>query len=280
MNQLEKMYMDLSVCDKQIVECLLKRNAIVEKIAEHQKSNHTYFQQPARERRIEQELLECLEKQRHAEELINIFNNIIYNGRKIQAGCLFDYNIFLIGFMGCGKTTVSECLGRLFAVETVEMDRVIADQEQMSIPDIFAVHGEEYFRNCETNLLAALQSQKGVVVSCGGGTPMRGQNVAQMKKNGRIVLLTAKPETIYARVKNSDDRPLLKGNKNIPYIAGLMEQRREKYEAAADVAVETDGKKAEEICQELMRKLLELDKQCKQQEGHAKNGSTGFGEEK
>lgn len=84
---------------------------------------------------------------------------------------------------------------------------------------------------------------------------MRERNVKEMKKNGRVVLLTAKPETILERVKDDHNRPLLEGKKNVEYIAELMEKRREKYQAAADLIVETDGRTAEEICGEIIRKL-------------------------
>ena len=143
---------------------------------------------------------------------------------------LFDYNIVLIGFMGTGKSTVSELLKRRFAMEVVEMDQIIAKRQGMSISDIFATYGEEYFRDLETNLLIEMQSKKNMVISCGGGVPMRERNVIEMKKNGRVVLLTAKPETILNRVKNNHDRPLLEGNKNVDFIADLMEKRREKYQ--------------------------------------------------
>ena len=110
----------------------------------------------------------------------------------------------------------------------------------MSISDIFETYGEEYFRNMETNLLIEMQEKKNVIISCGGGVAMRERNVAEMKKNGRVVLLTAHPQTILDRVKDSDDRPLLNGHKNVEYIEQLMEARREKYEAAADIVVDTD----------------------------------------
>ncbi len=109
------------------------------------------------------------------------------------------------------------------------MDQIIAEREGMSIPDIFEVHGEQYFRDLETNLLIEMQSRKNVVISCGGGTPLRECNVVEMKKNGRVVLLTASPETIFDRVKDSHDRPVIENNKNVPFIADLMEKRRAKY---------------------------------------------------
>ena len=97
------------------------------------------------------------------------------------------------------------------------------------------------------------------MISCGGGVALRKENVIEMKKNGRVVLLTASPETIYERVKDSDDRPVLNGNKNVEFIADLMEKRREKYEAAADVVIQTDNKTILQISEELISKLMELD---------------------
>ena len=172
---------------------------------------------------------------------------------------LFDYNIFLIGFMGCGKSTIAGYLHDTFSMDVVEMDDIIAKREGMSISDIFETHGEQYFRDLETNLLIEMQSRTNVVISCGGGTPMRECNVVEMKKNGRVVLLTAKPETILDRVKDSHDRPLIENNKTVPFIAELMEKRREKYEAAADIVIETDGKSELQICEELIHRLRQMD---------------------
>ena len=143
------------------------------------------------------------------------------------------------------------------------MDQIIAEREGMSIPDIFEVHGEQYFRDLETNLLIEMQARKNVVISCGGGTPLRECNVVEMKKNGRVVLLTASPETIFDRVQDSHDRPVIENNKNVPFIADLMEKRRAKYEAAADIVINTDGKSIIEVCEELVQKLLAMDENDK-----------------
>lgn len=259
MNHLDELRIRLSVCDEQILEDLLKRNAIVEDIMKYKESHNMQIIQPEQEKRQRERLMKALEGERHADEILDIFNRITYNSKKIQARHWFKYNVFLIGFMGSGKSTISDYLSTEFAMEVVEMDRIIAEREGMSISDIFAVYGEEYFRNLETKLLVEMQSKSNVVISCGGGTPMRANNVVEMKKNGRVVLLKAKPETIYDRVKDSHDRPLLENNKNVPYIAELMEKRREKYEAAADIVIETDGKSELEICEELVQKLQEMD---------------------
>ena len=170
-------------------------------------------------------------------------------------GELFDYNILLIGFMGAGKSTVADYMKKAYSMDVVEMDQIIAERQGMSISEIFEKYGEEFFRDLETALLVEMQSRKNVVISCGGGVPMRERNIKEMKKNGRVVLLTAKPETILERVKDDHNRPLLEGKKNVEYIAELMEKRRDKYQAAADLIVETDGRTAEEICGEIIRKL-------------------------
>lgn len=167
----------------------------------------------------------------------------------------FDYNIVLIGFMGTGKSSVSSYLKKAFDMDVIEMDQIIAKREQMSISDIFKIKGEEYFRDLETNLLVEMQAKTNTVISCGGGVPMRERNVAEMKKNGKVVLLTASAETILKRVKNNHDRPLLEGNKNVEFISELMEKRREKYEAAADIVIQTDGKTKKEICDEIVAGL-------------------------
>lgn len=261
MNELDELRVRLSVCDEQILECLLKRNAIVEDIMKYKESHNMQILQPEQERRRMKELRETLKGLKHEKEIIDTFVRINYNSKKIQARQLFNYNIFLIGFMGSGKSTISDYLCTIFAMKSVEMDQIISEREGMSISDIFAEFGEEYFRNLETNLLIEMQSKSNIVISCGGGVPMRTNNVAEMKKNGRVVLLTAKPETIYDRVKDSHDRPLLEHNKNVPYIAELMAKRKAKYEAAADIIIETDEKDELEICEELVQKLLKMEEQ-------------------
>ena len=100
-----------------------------------------------------------------------------------------------------------------------------------------------------------LSKKNNQIISCGGGVALRDENVAEMKKNGKVVLLTASPEVILERVKDNDDRPLLRGNKNTEFISNMMEQRRPKYEAAADVVVNTDYKTVEEIAEEIVVKL-------------------------
>ena len=259
MNQLEILRESLGQCDEIILDTLLMRNRIVEDIMAYKEANDIPILQPEQEAKQKEWLERRMADRRHKAEVEDVFGSITQNSKRIQARKLFNYNIVLIGFMGSGKSTISEFLKTAFAMDVIEMDQIIAEREGMSISDIFEVYGEQYFRVLETNLLIEMQSRTNVVISCGGGTPMRECNVVEMKKNGRVVLLTAKPETILDRVKDSHDRPLIENNKTVSFIAELMEKRREKYEAAADIVIETDGKDELQICEELIHRLRQMD---------------------
>ena len=232
MNQLEILRESLGQCDEIILDALIMRNRIVEDIMAYKEANGLQILQPEQEAKQKEWLEKRMEGRRHKDEVSDVFECIRTNSKRIQARKLFNYNIVLI-----------------------------AQRQGMSISDIFETYGEQYFRDLETNLLIEMQSRSNVVISCGGGTPMRECNVVEMKKNGRVVLLTAKPETILDRVKNNHDRPLIENNKTVPFIADLMEKRRAKYEAAADIIIETDGKNELEICEELVHRLRTMDEE-------------------
>ena len=132
--------------------------------------------------------------------------------------------IYLTGFMGTGKSTILNYIHKKCGFVKIEMDEQIVREQGMSISDIFEKKGEDYFRNLETNLVKRISRMDEIVVSCGGGTVMRQCNVEEMKKEGTIILLTATPLTVYERVKNSHNRPLLEQNMNPEYIgkSGLV----------------------------------------------------------
>ena len=252
MEDLQMLQENLEMCDEIILDALMMRYRLIENILVAKNAAGESIVQPKQEEKKRALLLKRMEGNRHQKEVMEIFERIFYESKKIQSGQLFDYNIVLIGFMGSGKSTISKALSEIFAMDVVEMDQLIAERENMSISEIFDTYGEEYFRDLETNLLIEMQSKKNVIISCGGGVPMRDVNVAEMKKNGKVILLSATPETIYERVKDNHDRPLLENNKNVEFIQQLMEKRREKYEAAADIIIQTDGKTTYEICEELI----------------------------
>lgn len=160
-------------------------------------------------------------------------------------------NIFLIGFMGCGKSTMARLLAEETGAKLVEMDETIVAEEGMSINEIFEKYGETYFRDLESKLIQRISKDGGAVVSCGGGAILRPENVACMKENGKIIYLSATPETIFKRVRHSTNRPLLNGNMNVEYISSLMEKRLPHYLEAADITINVNDKQKLEILNEL-----------------------------
>lgn len=164
-------------------------------------------------------------------------------------------NLFLIGFMGCGKSTIADSLEKKWHFNRIEMDDELIRQAGMSIPQIFEKYGEAHFRQMETDFLRSLAAGENQVISCGGGVAMRPENVELMRQGGTTVLLTATPETIYARIGQDENRPMLKGRHSVSGIAELMEIRRPHYEAAADLVISTDDKNADQICEEILAAL-------------------------
>ena len=162
-------------------------------------------------------------------------------------------NIFLIGFMGCGKSTMARMLSEHTGMELIEMDETIEAEAGMSITEIFEKYGETHFRDLESQLIARIEQKGGAVVSCGGGAILRKENVERMKKNGKVIYFSATPETIYRRVRNSTKRPLLNGNMNVEYIASLIEKRLPRFLAAADITIVVDGKEKVEVLDELIK---------------------------
>ena len=160
--------------------------------------------------------------------------------------------MILIGFMGCGKTTVGEALARKLNFDLLDVDSYIEDKAGCSIKQIFADKGEEYFRQLETDTLKELNSRLShTVISTGGGLPMRQANVDELRRMGRIIYLDVKPEEVVRRLAGDTTRPLLQGENVDQRVRKLMGQRGPVYEAAADIIVPVTGIEIDEIVQEI-----------------------------
>lgn len=176
----------------------------------------------------------------------------------IKSEEIFNYNIMLIGFMGSGKTTVSKKLSEMLEMKCIEIDEYIKKEQGMPISDIFEKFGEKHFRDLESKAIENLKKSTGNIVSCGGGVVLRSRNIEAMKSQGKNVLLMASPKTLLDRVKGSDERPILNGNMDVDFIESLMKKRQEKYLDLADIIVDTDKKSVEEVCEEIIKKLIKL----------------------
>ena len=129
MNQLEVLRESLGQCDEIILDALLMRNRIVEDIMAYKEANDIPILQPEQEAKQREWLERRMESRRHKAEVEDVFGSITQNSKRIQARKLFNYNIVLIGFMGAGKSTISEFLKTAFAMEVIEMDQIIAERE-------------------------------------------------------------------------------------------------------------------------------------------------------
>lgn len=167
--------------------------------------------------------------------------------------------IFLCGFMGCGKSTIGERLARRLACDFVDMDDYIEQQAGMRIPEIFAKHGEAYFRNLETEAVRALSSHTGVI-ACGGGAMLREINAEIARQHGVVVLLDVPFRTCYFRIADSD-RPIVRSNSR-QQLEELYQKRYVLYRAHCTHSIDASHSPSAAVA-EIMHVLGIEDKEIK-----------------
>jgi shikimate kinase len=251
MRELNEINQDLDFCNQKILELINQHLSLKAEAMNAKKARNLSLLLPDQK-------ISASKDSPYKEEVEDILSALESSGKRVESKCLIDTNIALIGFMGTGKSTISGYLKDKLSLKEVDVDAMIVKNENMAIKDIFAKHGEEYFRTCESQAILSLKDCKQSVISCGGGAVIREENVTNLKKTSRIVLLTASPETILSRVKGSEERPILNGNMNVEFIKELMAKRADYYYKAADVIVETDHKNVNQICEELLVALMSL----------------------
>ncbi|MCR5082044.1 MAG: type I 3-dehydroquinate dehydratase [Parasporobacterium sp.] len=176
-----------------------------------------------------------------------------YSGSEIEESLI---NIFIVGFMGTGKTAVSKVLSDIKGMVYVDVDEEIVNALGMTIPDIFKEKSEEYFRSVETKVLSQIAERRGQIVACGGGIVLKDENIEIMKKHGIVVRLDAPAEEIYARISEDSNRPLAK-DKGIDGIKEMLNERKERYDKAADITIDTAGMQIQDICSAILDAIYE-----------------------
>jgi len=164
-------------------------------------------------------------------------------------------NIYIVGFMGTGKTVVGRALARKLRVDFVDLDSSIEAKENAAIAEIFKSRGEEYFRRIEKESLAAVCGKNMTVVSCGGGIVLDPENMARMKETGTCICLTASPQEILKRIGVTTHRPLLRSGDPLERIQSLLSDRDAAYRRA-DILIDTTDLSVQEIVETVIRKLL------------------------
>lgn len=161
-------------------------------------------------------------------------------------------NIYLVGFMGSGKSTVGKLLARRLNMDFVDIDKEVEKSEGISIKEIFHKFGEPYFRELERLKLKEFLKKSGFVVSTGGGLGADKDMMELMKKEGKVIWINADINTVLDRCKNDTDRPLLKLPKE--ELFKLFEKRKEVY-SLADIRIDSDEKTPLQIVSEIVNKL-------------------------
>jgi shikimate kinase len=161
-------------------------------------------------------------------------------------------NIYLVGFMGTGKTSVGKELARQKKWCFVDLDELIELKEKRTIADIFAKEGEPYFRCLEHRVLKEIAREEKFVVACGGGIVINKDNVNVMKETGTIVCLAATPEVILKRTSGSGHRPLLNVGDRKKQIEILLKLRAPYY-AQADKTIDTSKLTVKQAVQRILK---------------------------
>ncbi len=150
-----------------------------------------------------------------------------------------DTRIFLIGFMGSGKSTLGAQLARRVGYQFIDMDHMIEETAEMSIPEIFNDHGEEVFRKWEYDILRELCRREKLVISTGGGAPCHSNMMDLMNTHGTTIYLKLSPEALKTRlIQSSTERPLIMGKSEpelLDFIKSLLEKRELFYKRAAHI---------------------------------------------
>jgi len=163
-------------------------------------------------------------------------------------------NIFLVGFMGAGKTTVGRILARKLGYRYCDADKVIETKAGKTVSEIFSSHGELRFRDLESETLGSLAGKEKQVIATGGGAVMRDENWEAMKKGGVTIYLKAPMSVIWERVRHSKTRPLLNVDNPLEAASELLNKRVPFYETA-DITIDTENLTPEEAASEIMKKL-------------------------
>ena len=160
-------------------------------------------------------------------------------------------NLYLIGMMGTGKSTVGKLLSNKLGMDFIDSDNAIEDDTGKTISEIFSTEGEDKFRQLEKDFVNSGHPSKNCIISCGGGLPIIDGVMDQLKEKGMVVCLWAEPETIIERVGENTARPLLHVENPLLEMKSILATRKMIY-LEADSCIPTDGLSPDEVTDRLI----------------------------
>jgi len=192
-------------------------------------------------------------------------------------------NIVLVGFMGCGKSTIGRELQKLLGYPLIDTDHAIESKERKKITDIFKSDGEDGFRKIETQFLEQLieEQTNHSIVSTGGGIVTRPENIKLLRELGFVVWLACTPETILERTSRNNNRPLLQCDNPMKIITTMLAERHHLYEASSQLKINSSDLAIHEITYGILESARyyfsshpseETNKQMNESSGESKEG--------
>lgn len=166
-------------------------------------------------------------------------------------------NIYLIGLMGAGKTTIGRQLATSLRLPFYDSDKAIEEQTGVDIPTIFEYEGEEGFRTREQNMIQELTQMDGIVLATGGGAILSEKNRNVLTENGFVVYLQCSVDKILQRTKRDSQRPLLNTSDPRERIETLFAERDEYYLTCADYTIETSVMQSKAVVQSILNEYNE-----------------------
>jgi shikimate kinase len=166
-----------------------------------------------------------------------------------------NQSIVLIGMMGAGKSSVGDCLQRRTSLKLFDTDELVTLRFGMPISEIFSRHGEDKFRDAETETLQALATRRPAVIVTGGGIILREQNLALLKRLGAVVWLQADEATLFKRASRTGNRPLLQHKNPRDAFARMLQARLPLYAKVSDIRVDTSMLTGEEVAVAILSKF-------------------------
>jgi len=164
-------------------------------------------------------------------------------------------SIVLIGMMGAGKSSVGRCLHRRTGLALHDTDEIVAANFGMSIPEIFAEHGDKKFREAETEALRSVRTEEQTIIITGGGIVLRKENVEILRSQAVIVWLDGDEKTLFARASRKQNRPLLQTKNPRRAFSQILGSRRPLYAKIADIRVDTSVLTDDEVAVAILAKL-------------------------
>lgn len=164
-----------------------------------------------------------------------------------------DNNIYIIGMMGAGKSTIGRLLSDETGKEFIDSDDYLIDKSKYkTINDIFEKKGEDYFRSLESKAIEEISKLNGYIVATGGGIILNPFNIKVMKETGIVIYLNSTIDNLVKNLYNSKSRPLLNNSELESKIRELLDYRQEKYKKASDYLVDVSFKTKEDIIKEIL----------------------------